>query len=523
MRAPALLTLIAFLGMAPGDVPRGGREGPPRAVARRMPRPVGPWPAMAEGYLAARPDGRGGVDKGALFTLAGIVVEGSKTLTAERLGLLDHAGQPASAARLRAISAAVKAYLLDHGHPFAEASLDFTVRGKSPAVDLRVVLSPGPGYKYGGTKHSGSRTKPVTLERLSLLQYGEDFSETRRQLAAGKLARTGYYDAVIPGILYRDSSRNLIYPSLTLADRKGNRLSGILGYDSEKGGEGLDGYLDIHLINMRGTARDLDFTFESKSTGEGPPEKEVRFAYVEPWLLGTPLGGRLVLDILLQDSVYEERNADFSLFQDMGFQSRYSVHFGAQDNRDILANLRSSAITTGLGLIYDARDRVPATLRGVRLEGKVTGLRRELVDSSYYLAQGTGSAGLWANRGRWVAHALLTAGGDWPLEARANRGELFELGGANTIRGYREKEFLTDLYGYANLELQFLLAPASRAALFAVPGLVNRLGRRRPLAAGIRLRGGAGGRRQGVDLRRQLCPQPRPVGWGWLRPPAGDE
>jgi len=323
---------------------------------------------------------------------------------------------------------------------------------------------------------------------------------------------------VTPGPLYRDSSRNLIYPALSLSDRKGNRLGGILGYDSEGGdGGGLDGYLDIHLINMRGTARDLDFAFEAKSSGEGPEEKEIRLAYVEPWLLGTALGGRLAFDLALQDSVYEERNAEFSLFQDMGFRSRYSVHFGAQDNRDIPAGIRSSALSTGIGLVFDARDRVPGTLRGVLLEGKLTGLRRELEDSSYYLAQGTATAGLWANRGRWVAHALLIGGGDWPLEARANRGELFELGGANTIRGYREKEFLTDLYGYANLELQFLLAPGSRAALFAVPGLVNRIGGdvhwRRVLGYGAGLE--AGGREWTFGVSYALNPD-RSAGDGFV-------
>jgi hypothetical protein len=106
----------------------------------------------------------------------------------------------------------------------------------------------------------------------------------------------------------------------------------------------------------------------------------------------------------------------------------------------------------------------------------VNAVRRAAADSSRFLAQSIDELGLWANAGRWVFHSLLVGACDWPLERRPDRGDLFELGGANTLRGYREREFLTDAYVYANLEIQFLLAPGSRAAVFAVPGLIDRPG-----------------------------------------------
>lgn len=481
--------------------------------------------AMASGHLRATvADGR--LERGPLFILGTVTVEGPAAFTADRLGLAGYEGRPATAAQFKALAAAVRGHLLDHGHPFADASLDFAVREDGPVVDVKVRLRPGAGYKYGGTRQTGSRTRQAVLERLTLLRFGEDWSEARLRLAAQRLSRTGYFEAVVPGPLYRDSTRNLLYPTLSLSDLKGNRLGGILGYDSEREGadgwEGINGYLDIHLINMRGTARDLDFSFESKTTGgvapgEGTSEREARLGYVEPWILGLPVGLRLDLDAALQDSVYDELNGELTAFQDMGFHSRYSVHFARQANRDWLADLRTTAVSTGLGLQYDARDRAPGTLRGVRLESKVTGLRRDLGDSSYYLAQGSGSAALWANRGRWVGHALLAAGGNWPLAERANRGELFQLGGANTVRGYREKELLTDLYGYVNLEAQFLLAPYSRAALFAVPGLVNLPGGdvhwRRVLGYGLGLE--AGGREWTFGLSYALNPD-RALGDGFV-------
>lgn len=467
-----LLLLIAFvLPFAAASRADAGR-GPADSLAR----------AYAEGHLAARRDGAGNLDRGPLHLVAEVRVEGSASFDSDRLGLAAFSGRPASAATFRALEERIRAHLLDNGHPFAEADLDFAVRREAPLVDLRIVLRAGPGYKYGGTRQGGSRTRPAVLERLMLLRYGEDYSESRLRLAAARLARTGYFEAVVPGPVFRDSTRNLLYPSLSLTDLKGNRLGGILGYDSEKDGGssgGLSGFLDIHLINMRGTARDLDFTFESRPSGDGRLERMARFAFTEPWILGTALGARAGLDISLQDSVYEEGNAELTVFRDMGFHSRTSVHAAWQSNRDYLADRRSTAYSTGLGLVYDARDQVPGTLRGLRMEAKASGLRRQErggSDSAYYLLRTHQQIGLWANRGRWVAHVSLQGGGVWPLDARTDRGDLFPLGGANTLRGYREKEFLTNLYLYGNLEMQFLLAPWSRASVFAVPGLVNRPG-----------------------------------------------
>jgi outer membrane protein assembly factor BamA len=444
---------------------------------------------MAQGHLAAARDANGSLEAGPLYRLGRIDVAGGP-FTAVGLGIAEFAGSPATAAYVSIVGERARAWLVDHGRPFASVSLDFSVRSNAPVADLMVTVDAGEGFRYGGFKGYGSRTTPEALDRLSLLRFGEEFSETRLRLAEARLSRTGYYEAVVPTALYRDSVRNLIYPGLALTDLKGNRLSGILGYDSEKkNGDGLNGYLDIHLINLRGTARDLDFAFDSRPSAAAAGgsagaagvagaagRKDAKLGYVEPWLLSTRVGARLDLSAAIEDSVYQELRGDLTLFQDLDFRSRLSISLGRQYNRDYLAGTRSDAQIAGLGFQYDARDRVPSTLNGARWSARLNAVRRQASDSSRFLAQSIDELGLWANAGRWVFYSLLSAASDWPLEIHPDRGDLFELGGANTIRGFREREFLTDAYAYANLEIQFLLAPGSRAAVFAVPGLIDRVG-----------------------------------------------
>src|SRR5690606_25796035 len=154
-------------------------------------------------------------------------------------------------------------------------------------------------------------------------------------------------------------------------------------------------YLDIRLINLRGTARDLDFTFDSKRTGEGTGAKEARLAYTEPWIMSTRVGARVDLRVAIEDSVYDERSGEISLFQDLDFRSRYQVAFARQTNRDFASGAGSEADIAGLGFRFDARDRAPGTLNGALLSLRFNGVRRELTDSSYYLVQSINEASLW--------------------------------------------------------------------------------------------------------------------------------
>lgn len=451
---------------------------------------------MADGHLAAFRDAEGRLQPGPAYRIGNVEVAGGP-FTAQGLGVAEFTGTPATARTFSVLGMRARGWLVDHGRPFAIVAVDFSVRPGAPLADVKVGIKAGEGFAHGGLRAFGSRTTPETLDRLSLLRFGEEFSETRLRLALARLSRYGYYEAVVPTGLYRDSVRNLIYPGLALSDLKGNRLSGILGYDSEKkGDDGLNGYLDIHLINLRGTGRDLDFAFESRPSGAEAGRKDAKLAYVEPWVLTSQVGARLDLAAAIEDSVYQELRGDLTLFQDLDFRSRVFIALGRQYNRDYAADTRSDAQIAGIGFQYDARDRVPSTLRGARWSARVNAVRRAADDSSRFLAQTIDEVGLWANAGRWVFHCLLTGATDWPLERHPDRGDLFELGGANSLRGFREREFLTDAYAYANLEIQFLLAPGSRAAVFAVPGLIDRVGEgeiwwRRVLGYGAGLESGS--------------------------------
>lgn len=433
-----------------------------RAVAR----------ALSEGRWAARADSSAqGWTPGPLYRLRAVAVRDERGLSPQDESFSEFEGRVADRATLAALQAAARRRYLDHGFPFAEITTRARAEDSLPFVDVELSVRRGSGFKRGAPVVLAGRTRPETARRLALWGEDEDFSETRLRKGVERLRRTGYFESAEWVGLYRDSLRNVLYPALRLEDRRANTWGGLLGYDSRAGNGGLTGYVDVHLVNLFGTARDLDFNFDRRVGAEN----DARLVYTEPWLLGSPVGARLELGFLQQDTVYWEWNQGLAFFRDLSFTSRVELEFGAQGNRDLSAGLETRALRSGFRMLYDTRDRAPFTRRGARGVLGASGLRREIADSAYYVVQAQASGEAWrALSPRFGLKAGARAGSNFPLD-RFNPGELFYVGGARSLRGYREREFQTNAYALAEGELHYWVGRRGSLFGFAAPGAVNRL------------------------------------------------
>jgi len=440
--------------------------------------------ALAQGFLDAKIKDSHLV-KGFLYKIEQVQWNQIKALPQFTLSHFE--GQPASSKVTTKIIDELKAALLGGGFVFSSIEFDLAT-GKNPyTVILLIQIKTGSRFKLGKVIFSGSKTTEQTLKRLSLLEWGETYNYRRLNQAIRKLSRTGYFSDVTQTSLTRDSLKNLIYPLVHLTDLKANQIAGVLGYNNEESVEGdkLNGFVDLELLNLGGTARDLEFHFAAQNQ-----ERQIQFDYREPWIGSLPIGASLFLNLFLQDSVYQETNLGTTLFQDINFNSRYILSFSRQFNesfftqdtffdfRDtlILSSKKSKALISGIEVSQDWRDKAPATLRGGFVKVKTNGIRREESDTTRFLMQNLAQIQVWLPlSGRIILKSGLAAAVSFPLkESLYNRGDLFYLGGVNTLRGYREREFLTNSYVYGNFELQYLLSSYNRAMLLLDPGLINK-------------------------------------------------
>jgi outer membrane protein insertion porin family len=382
----------------------------------------------------------------------------------------------------------LRARLFLEGYYFAKIHMQFLNADNTQILSIEVL--PGAGYLLGASKVQGTKTSSRVVERLGLLQRGTVFYEPNLEKAREKLLRTGYFEWIeYPG-LYKGKTKNVIHPLWNIQDEKINKIKGVLGYESEQN-VGLTGLLEIFLRNMRGTARDFYFKFSSNiqassignanfSSSKKRVERDIHLQYKEPWLGSLPLGVVGTIDIKSIDSVYEETALGIQLFQDIDYRSSYSVQGKWETNTtyvsigDSVYTTSTNAYTTGLGFIYDWRNQVPYTTKGGYFTLELEGIQRSSSSNMDVLSRNKGSLSMWyplwksANRNvQWIVYQSLNGGGTFPFsKSIQNRGNLFQLGGATTIRGYRENLFLTSMYGYHNLEIRFIPAPKNEFFVF---------------------------------------------------------
>lgn len=520
---------IAADSLSPATSPRdslslsGSREADPAAAAVAAQVAA----AVAAGYWAARPDSAAaeGWTRGPLYRLRHVLALDERNGIVADFATTEWAGE--SVARLAALQSALQDHLARDGFVFSEISLELRPdTSGAPETDVILRAHRGGAFKLGMPVVRGTRTRPEVVRRLSLWEEGEAFAPSRIAQGVGRLGRLGYYESVAYPGFFRDSVRNVLHPFLDLRDARANVLGGLLGYDTEaEDGGRLTGFLDVRLVNIRGTARDFLFTFDGR-TGR---EREASAAYTEPWVLGTAVGARWEGRYLQQDTVFWEWHQTLSFFRDLDFTSRVEAEVGTQANRDLSLGTGTSALLSGVRVLYDSRDRAPFTRDGMRGLAGVTGLRRTRertsaedagatrADSVYYLAQLRVSLERWVPLGgRFGIRIGASAATNLPLD-RLDHGELYSVGGARSLRGYRERQFQTNAYALGDLEMQYAVGRRARVFGFASPGVVNRPVGRYDLrgvagyGAGLEMAQGD----WGVALTYALNPE-RSVGNGYL-------
>ncbi len=433
--------------------------------------------AMAEGYWAARADtsAEEGWTRGPLYRLRAVEARDERGMAVAGFSG-EWRGEAATRANIEAARAALQRRLFADGFVFAETEVRLAPDPEgAPFADVEMLARRGAAFKLGAPVVRETRTRPEAARRLALWEEGENFDPDRIGRGVRRLGRTGYFEAAEWSGLFRDSTRNALYPVLLLPDAKVNTVGGLLGYDSEaEGGGRLTGFVDVRLFNLRGTARDLEFSFDDRDGGE----RLARAAYTEPWILGLPVGARWEGAFLQQDTTFQEWDQALFVFRDLGFTGKVEAEFGAQSNRATENGITVStrAVRSGVRLTRDDRDRAPFTRSGSRASAGVTVVRREfraIRDSAYYLAQASASWEGWRPLpGRFGLRTSLRGGSNYPLD-RLNRGEMHDVGGARSLRGYREREFQTNAYLLGDLEPQFAVGRRGRLFGFISPGFVN--------------------------------------------------
>jgi outer membrane protein assembly factor BamA len=267
-------------------------------------------------------------------------------------------------------------------------------------------------------------------------------------------------------------------------EARSTRLDAVAGYLPASPGRSavLSGLVNLEFLNLFGTGR------RGRIHWERPDERiqSVELSYREPWVLGQPLALRADFGQRVEDTLYVSRRvaarAEYELgskttvwgalqYEAVFTDSASSVQLSlpnnrttymeagfAFDTRDYPANPRSGAFfSTQAGAGWRKRDRSASGAPAGSFRQHRAGVDSEIAQELFPF---------------WVADASVHARALETSEPDVLRPDLYRLGGARTLRGYREEQFMGSRVGWASTELRYLLGSASRVFAFCDVGSV---------------------------------------------------
>jgi outer membrane protein insertion porin family len=382
-------------------------------------------------------------------------------------------------------------YFENNGFPFAEIkinSLQFASDTASGEMFVNIALSVNHGKKATVDKIEtvgNESTKSFVIAREFRYAKGEEYSQSKIEKGMEALKKLNLFSEIDEPEFYLNEKGEGILV-VHVKEKQVNGFDGIIGYvpsakENEKGF--FTGYLNISLRNIFGTGRALSFRWQR----ENKYSQELELKYLEPWLLGFPLNLSFSLFQRKQDTSYVKR-----IFT-VGFNYLASAYFTAfltgeselvtplLNSSEKYSVLNSSRFAIGGGIKYDSRDNLTAPTRGVLFSTSYLFSRKEIKGPQKLLTSQIQKASFQqkveVNFGYYLkihgrAIAALNIAGRELKASQPEESDLYRIGGASTVRGYREKQFSGSRALWTNAEFRFLLDINSFAFLFYDAGYI---------------------------------------------------
>ncbi len=374
-------------------------------------------------------------------------------------------------------------YLENKGFPFASVKIqslkfDFD-KDSNSVVDIFLKIEAGKLSKIDKVKIIGNtKTKESVIINTLRLQKGELYSQKKIEEIPELLNKLRFFEPVSKPNYYLNSKDEGIL-EITVKEKSTNNFDGILGYipATKNNAKGyFTGYVNVSLRNILGTGRAAGIKWQK----ENSVSQELELKYLEPWVFNFPFNLNLYLFQRKQDTTYVKRRYGGSL--EYLATKNISASLIAESETVIPAlNITqvnsSSSFNTGLMFKLDYRDDILVPQKGIYL-ATLYKLKSKTINNN------SGKINLQQYELNFaIYHSFFNKQvAAFSIHAKELQGEFFEesdyfrLGGTNSLRGYREQQFLGNRVLWSNLEYRFLLSQTSYLFLLYDAGYFLRNG-----------------------------------------------
>lgn len=360
------------------------------------------------------------------------------------------------------------------GYPYPAITIDSLGLLNRPP-QLYVNVNSGPRVDVAGVSFEGLRvTRSRVLENFIDIQRGETFSEADVQQSYHNLQHLDFVrTAGEPDVVFRPAEKNvdIIFP---LREERNFAFDG-LGYltpDNQ-----LAGSINATLRNIFGYGERFYLDWQRTNA----TSSRLGFDATAPRIFSTPIDAGIELQQRDRDSSFVRSSARLSLAYHFSLKWNVSATFGWSKVTPEEERLTDAArvLAVDLRTIYDSRIQRERNRGGVILEysfqsayrrefpagrGIRSGYSRRL-EGEFTLLQPLTRDIIWRQR----LSAFQAASDFEPVPVD----ELVEVGGPESIRGYRDNSFFADLGMLASTELRWLALENFALLVFSDNGLIK--------------------------------------------------
>lgn len=352
----------------------------------------------------------------------------------------------------RSLERLLSAYV-NAGYPYAQIWLvGFDYREVDKEIDLSLSIVAGGEAVIADVIFEGLTKTDTTLAlRTARLKRGVTYREEDIRLAADYLTKAGYLASVgEPSVERQDENSVDIVIPVTEIER-GNMFQGALGVSRKQDGDYiLNGSLYFELRNIAGSGRDIKFNW----LNDGERYSIIDLRYTEPFIFSLPAHLDAEIKQEIQDTLYTWHSGGLYLRFPLG--PSFSLLAGVAVDRNIpgVGYLeRSTRQRYRLGFAKETKTFwfVSGHIDGAYKRSSYEGGLSETEGQMLYRFESILNVPVFKKQAiyfRLVSEAVFASN---PIPAA----EMYSLGGATTLRGYRENQFRGERVAYTNLEYRF--------------------------------------------------------------------
>jgi len=372
----------------------------------------------------------------------------------------------------------------NNGFPFAKftiESINFTLDSLSEEYfcELYINLDHGKKSTIDHVEIIGNEsTSDNVIIRNIRIPQGTLYNQKKIDEIPSLLNRLRFFNPLQPTRFYLNSSEEGIL-QITVKEKQTNNFDGIIGFvpPSDEGKGYFTGKVNVSLRNLFGTGRSAAFRWEQFDRNS----QELEIKYLEPWLFNYPFNLELGLWQRKQDTTYVQRKLNASLSflatesisASLIFANETTIPNAADSGRFTVFS--SSTIATGFNLIFDTRDDIYSPTKGFYFLNSFLYNSKSINGPDWALTPETSTSTEikkfefeFSFFQKLFNRQILALN----LNAKEMQGDnleisdLYQIGGTNSLRGYRENQFYANRTVYGNLEYRYSLARRSYAFLF---------------------------------------------------------